>query len=1247
MSIYRLFVRKRAMFAQEAARMLHTLTEELALPATSVTIYERYDIEGLDATSFEEAKHLIFSEPPVDEVFTEMPPSNSAFVLASEFLPGQYDQRADSAEQCLSMLTLQSGYTVRTARVFVIGGTFTDKEKATIQQYYINPVDSRVAPLDMPSTLQLDLEDPAPVAVFEGFRSFDESHLQVFLNDLGLAMTLEDLKLIQEQYAKVEKRDPTITEIKLFDTYWSDHCRHTTFMTELTDITVEDGRFTYPIQRALEAYTDGRALMYTTKVTARTLMDMATLAVKELRKAGGLTNLDKSEEINACTIIIPVDVDGKEEEWLLLFKNETHNHPTEIEPFGGAATCLGGCIRDPLSGRSYVYQAMRVTGSGDPRTPISETLPGKLPQKQITQGAARGYSSYGNQIGLATGEVKEYYHSGYVAKRMEIGAVVGAAPRDAVRREVPTPGDIVVLIGGKTGRDGCGGATGSSKEHTLESLESCGAEVQKGNPLTERKIQRLFRRPEVTRLIKRCNDFGAGGVSVAIGELTDGLLINLDKVPKKYKGLDGTELAISESQERMACVIDPSDLEAFTKFCDEENIELTVVADVTDTNRLIMTWQDATIVDISRDFLNTNGANQYESAIITAPDNKSYFSQGSAKVTDLRQQWLDSISTLQSGSQQGLGERFDSTIGAGTVLMPFSGKYQKTPVQGMVAKLPVLHGETTTTSVMTHGFNPDLSLWSPFHGAQYAVLLSVAKGVVLGAHREDMYLTLQEYFERLSDAKSWGKPVSALLGAYMAQKELEIGAIGGKDSMSGTFMDLKVPPTLVSFAVATAPVDRIVSPDLKGVNHRLVFLDVPRTFEDAPDWTQFKENCRIVQKEIDNGRVYSAYVVDGGGIPEAVTKMTLGNKIGVKFDKYAEPVLFQPALGAFIIEVDIHAVNHLADLPGVQIIGVTTAEPTIEWNGQSLSLDEIQTAYEAPLKDIFPIHSASGTGEAVAYIHDQYAAPRTATLGRKPKVLIPVFPGTNCEFDSARAFERAGAEADIVIIRNQTSAQLEESIQVIKSKLAESQIVMFPGGFSAGDEPDGSGKFTATLFRNPYLSEGLENLLYQRDGLVLGICNGFQALIKLGLLPTGHIEPLTKNHPTLTYNSIGRHISCMVQTKVISTKSPWMNAVKAGEIYTTAISHGEGRFIASPQQVLEFNKTGQIATQYVDFDGIASMDALFNPNQSVAAIEGIFSPDGRVFGRMGHSERCGYGIAKNIPGSLNMPIFTSGVKYFK
>ena len=1246
MAIQRLFVTKRESFNQEAQRMLLTLQQELSMPATSVTIYERYDIEHLDAKDLESAKNLIFSEPPVDTVLEEVP-SVQGFIFAVEYVPGQYDQRADSAEQCISMLTLTSGHIVRCARVYAIEGTFTKEQENAIKAYYINPVDSREASLDVPNTLALDLEDPKPVATIDGFTTMSDTDLEALIKKYGLAMTLADLQMIRQQYAEVEHRDPTITEIRLFDTYWSDHCRHTTFMTELTDITIEDSRFTGSIKEALEEYMDGRTELYKTKKKARSLMDMATLAVKELRHAGVLTNLDESDEINACTIIVPVDVNGKTEEWLLLFKNETHNHPTEIEPFGGAATCLGGCIRDPLSGRAYVYQAMRITGSGDPHTSLEDTLEGKLPQKKITQEAARGYSSYGNQIGLATGEVKEYYHPGYVAKRMEIGAVIGAAPRNQVRREEPTAGDVVVLLGGKTGRDGCGGATGSSKEHTVDSLSTCGAEVQKGNALTERKIQRLFRRGEVTTLIKRCNDFGAGGVSVAIGELTDGVSINLDLVPKKYAGLDGTELAISESQERMACVIAASDVEAFKAYCDEENLECTVVAKVTDTNRLVMNWNGETIVDISRDFLNTNGASQQQEAIVKAPADRSYFLRGSANADNFKEKWLAAVSDLNAASQQGLAERFDSTVGANTVLMPFGGKFQKTPTQGMVAKLPVLNGETTTASIMTHGFVPELSAWSPYHGAQYAVLLSVAKLVALGGRREDAYLTLQEYFERLNSKESWGKPVAALLGAYKAQKELEIGAIGGKDSMSGTFMDLTVPPTLVSFAVGTAHVDNIVSQDLKGVDHRLVFFDVPRTYDDTPDWDRFKENCDTLQEQIEKGRVYSAYVVDQGGIPEAVTKMALGNNIGVKFDKYAERGIFQPALGSFIVEVDITAVNYLLELPDVKVIGVTQATPVIEWEGQSVSLKEIQAAYEAPLNDIFPMHAPNGFGEAVAYIHDQHAKSRSASLGAKPKVLIPVFPGTNCEFDSARAFERAGAETDIVLIRNQTPEQLKESIDVIKAKLAESQILMFPGGFSAGDEPDGSGKFIATLFRNPYLAEGLENLLYKQDGLVLGICNGFQALIKLGLLPGGHIETLTADHPTLTYNTIGRHLSQFVDTRIGSVKSPWLANVNVGDVHVIPISHGEGRFVAPKEVIDELFANGQVFSQYVDPNRKVTMQTPYNPNGSMYAIEGIVSRDGRVLGKMGHSERQGENRFKNVYGEMDQKLFEAGVNYFR
>lgn len=1244
MSIYRLYVSKKAAFAQEGAALLKAFREELSLPVTGATLYERYDVEGLADEDKKQASSLVFAEPPVDEIYSELPLKPGQHVIGREFVPGQYDQRADSTEQCLSMLTLKTGFTARCARFLVIDGDLTPAQLEDIKNYYINPVDSREASVTLPDSLALVTEPAKAVPVLTAFIEQDTDGLKTLIQDMGLAMTLADLELIQT-YFQGEERNPTVTEIRVLDTYWSDHCRHTTFMTELTDITIEDSPYTQPIRNALDEYMQGRSLVYTKKQKARTLMDMATVAVKELRLQGKLTEIDESDEINACTIVVPVIVDGHEEEWLLLFKNETHNHPTEIEPFGGAATCLGGCIRDPLSGRAYVYQAMRVTGAGDPRQPLKETLPGKLPQRVITRDAARGYSSYGNQIGLATGEVREYYHPGYVAKRMEIGAVIGAAPRSAVRREEPQPGDIVVLLGGDTGRDGCGGATGSSKEHTLESLEACGAEVQKGNPLTERKIQRLFRNQEVTKLIKRCNDFGAGGVSVAIGELTDGLLIDLDKVPKKYDGLDGTELAISESQERMACVLDASDWTAFKTYCDTENLTATKVADVTDDARLVMTWRGEDIVNISRAFLNTNGARQERTAHITAPKNDYFISRQS---NEIHKKWLTILADLNIASQQGLSERFDSTVGAGTVLMPFGGKYQKTPVQGMVAKLPVLHGTTTTASIMAHGFDPYLAEWSPFHGAQYAILWSVAKVVALGGDRNKVYLTLQEYFEKLGDdAATWGKPTAALLGAYTAQKELGVGAIGGKDSMSGTFMDLTVPPSLISFAVTTEDTSRILSPELKQSGHALLLFHTPRSSDDTPNWAVFKSHCDELREAADYEQLSAVYALGKGGIAEAVSKMAFGNKIGVELNPKVTQYVFDEAYGSFIAEVDIDIAETLEQNDFITCIGTTIDSPEIRLGAVTISLEEQLKVYESPLHDIFPLHAASTVGEAVVYIHDSQAPQRTAPKIAKPRVLIPVFPGTNCEYDSARVFESQGAIADVFVIRNQTLQDLENSVTELTKRMKDTQILMFPGGFSAGDEPDGSGKFMASLFRNPYLTEGLHELLYTREGLALGICNGFQALIKLGLLPNGKVRTLTSDSPTLTFNTIGRHLSGMVRTKIISTKSPWMSLTKAGEIYTVPISHGEGRFIASPAQIVELNKAGQIATQYVDMEGIATYDARYNPNQSVAAIEGIFSPDGRVFGKMAHSERAGSDLSQNIPGVKEMPIFASGVNYFK
>lgn len=1245
-SIRRLYVAKKGVFADEAKRMLADLQENLLIKGlTDINIFHRYDVAGLDDAAFEAAKTMIFSEPPVDAVYDELPVKEGDTVLAIEYLPGQYDQRADSAMQCLQMLTMQNDSLVRTARVVVLSGALSDEDVAAIKHYCINPVEAREASLDPVDTLEMAWEQPADVAVIEGFTTMDDAALKELSAHMGLAMSFDDLKFCQTYFGEEEKRNPTVTEIRVIDTYWSDHCRHTTFMTELTDVAFEDGKFTAPIQRAYEAYKTTRENLNRKK--PQTLMDMATIAVKELKAAGKLQNLDESDEINACTIIIPVDVDGVEEEWLLLFKNETHNHPTEIEPFGGAATCLGGCIRDPLSGRSYVYQAMRVTGAGDPRQAVKDTLKGKLPQRTLTTGAAKGYSSYGNQIGLATGEVKEYYNQGFVAKRMEIGAVLGAAPRCNVVREAPVPGDIIILLGGKTGRDGCGGATGSSKKHTVESLETCGAEVQKGNALTERKIQRLFRRHEVTVLIKRCNDFGAGGVSVAIGELTDGLDINLDKVPKKYEGLDGTELAISESQERMAVVVAPEHVDEFMKYAAEENLEATIVAVATDTKRLVMHWRGQNIVNITRAFLDTNGVTQRRKAFVTAPEDKDFFT--APEVTDVAKTWLDTMGTLNIASEQGLAERFDSTIGARTVLMPFGGKYQKTPVEGMVAKIPVMNGKTTTASIFTHGYDPDLAIWSPFHGALYAVVQSIAKLVALGGDRKKVYLTMQEFFQSLgTNEKAWGQPVSALLGAYIAQKEMGVAAIGGKDSMSGTFENLTVPPTLVSFAIVPEHTKNIVSPEFKQPGNAVLLFDLPRDGEGVPDFDAFKANCDFLHEAVVAGKVKAMHAVGQGGVAAAIAQMAFGNGLGVEIDgAFSAQELFNLRYGAIIVETTTDNAVEWVRRDNVRRIGLTRGNGLMEIGGVKIALADLQKAWEEPLNGVFPIKSESGEGDAELPLFTTYGPRRSESFG-KPRVFIPVCPGTNCEYDSAEAFERAGAVADVMVLRNNTAQDLAESIDEMAKRIAQAQIIMFPGGFSAGDEPEGSGKFIATLFRNPALTEALESLLYQRDGLALGICNGFQALIKLGLLPYGHVQPLKADSPTLTYNTIGRHLSRMVDTKVVSVMSPWFSNVKAGDVHTVAISHGEGRFVASPEQIRELAAKGQIATQYVDLSGKATYDSEYNPNQSVLAVEGITSPDGRVLGKMAHTERFSADdIFENISGNKLQPIFAAGVAYFK
>ena len=1245
-SIRRLYVAKKGVFADEAKRMLADLQENLLIKGlTDINIFHRYDVAGLDDAAFEAAKTMIFSEPPVDAVYDELPVKEGDTVLAIEYLPGQYDQRADSAMQCLQMLTMQNDSLVRTARVVVLSGSLSDEDVAAIKHYCINPVEAREASLDPVDTLEMAWEQPADVAVIEGFTTMDDAALKELSAHMGLAMSFDDLKFCQTYFGEEEKRNPTVTEIRVIDTYWSDHCRHTTFMTELTDVAFAGGKFTAPIQRAYEAYKTTRENLNRKK--PQTLMDMATIAVKELKAAGKLQNLDESDEINACTIIIPVDVDGVEEEWLLLFKNETHNHPTEIEPFGGAATCLGGCIRDPLSGRSYVYQAMRVTGAGDPRQAVKDTLKGKLPQRTLTTGAAKGYSSYGNQIGLATGEVKEYYNQGFVAKRMEIGAVLGAAPRNNVVREAPVPGDIIILLGGKTGRDGCGGATGSSKKHTVESLETCGAEVQKGNALTERKIQRLFRRHEVTVLIKRCNDFGAGGVSVAIGELTDGLDINLDKVPKKYEGLDGTELAISESQERMAVVVAPEHVDEFMKYAAEENLEATIVAVATDTKRLVMHWRGQNIVNITRAFLDTNGVTQRRKAFVTAPEDKDFFT--APEVTDVAKTWLDTMGTLNIASEQGLAERFDSTIGARTVLMPFGGKYQKTPVEGMVAKIPVMNGKTTTASIFTHGYDPDLAIWSPFHGALYAVVQSIAKLVALGGDRKKVYLTMQEFFQSLgTNEKAWGQPVSALLGAYIAQKEMGVAAIGGKDSMSGTFENLTVPPTLVSFAIVPEHTKNIISPEFKQPGNAVLLFDLPRDGEGVPDFDAFKANCDFLHEAVLAGKVKAMHAVGQGGVAAAIAQMAFGNGLGVEIDgSFSAQELFNLRYGAIVVEANTDDAVEWVRRDNVRRVGLTRGNGLMEIGSVKIALADLQKAWEEPLNGVFPIKSESGEGDAELPLFTTYGPRRSESFG-KPRVFIPVCPGTNCEYDSAEAFERAGAVADVMVLRNNTAQDLAESIDEMAKRIAQAQIIMFPGGFSAGDEPEGSGKFIATLFRNPALTEALESLLYQRDGLALGICNGFQALIKLGLLPYGHVQPLKADSPTLTYNTIGRHLSRMVDTKVVSVMSPWFSNVKAGDVHTVAISHGEGRFVASPEQIRELAAKGQIATQYVDLSGKATYDSEYNPNQSVLAVEGITSPDGRVLGKMAHTERFSADdIFENISGNKLQPIFAAGVAYFK
>lgn len=1255
-SMRRIYVEKKKEYAVEAAGLLADLVGTLGMTQlTGLRIVNRYDIAGLSDEDYEAAKRVVLSEPPVDTVHDEtleIPEGVKSFAI--ELLPGQYDQREDFAAQCVQLISQGKRPAVAAAKVILLEGNLTDADVEKIKKYTINPVEAQEASTQKPDSLEMSWEAPKPVAIIKGFTQFSKEELHQFLTEQELAMSEADLAFIQEYFQK-EGRNPSITEIKVLDTYWSDHCRHTTFETNLEKINIEESVYTEPIQQALERYLKDREFVYG-KDTERpvTLMDMACLATKKMKKEGHLPDLDTSEEINACSIVVPITVDGNEEEWLVMFKNETHNHPTEIEPFGGAATCLGGAIRDPLSGRSYVYQAMRVTGSGDPRTPYDKTLVGKLPQRKITQGAAAGYSSYGNQIGLATGLVEEYYHNRFVAKRMEVGAVIGAAPRDAVVRERPSDGDLVVLLGGRTGRDGMGGATGASKEHTTKSLSECGAEVQKGNPPNERKIQRLFRNPEVTRLIKRCNDFGAGGVSVAIGELAPGLVINLDKVPKKYEGLDGTELAISESQERMAVVIAAKDLKAFMDAADEENLEATVVAEVSKDPRLVMYWRGEKIVDLSRAFLDTNGISQkadVEVEAITAPSPFNEIPEQVQGLSSIKDRWLRNLDRLNVCSQEGLGERFDGTIGRGTVIMPFGGKRQLTQSEGMAARIPVLGGKTTAASVMAAGYNPNVACWSPYHGGMYAVVESVCRAAALGADPSKLRLSMQEYFPKLHDSKHWGQPLSALLGAYEACCELGLPAIGGKDSMSGTFMDLEVPPSLISFAVGVMDGRDTISNEFKKAGHTVVFLPASCDEHEVIDYDALKKLLASLHKGILSKRVITAGVVKEGGVAAAISAMCLGNELGFSFVKpfLHEECLFTLQPAGFLVELEDGAdAEEVFAGTDLLVLGTLTDEGKVVVNDTEISLAEIEAAYTKTLDKIFPMKAPRKEKKDVrmpAYTND---LPLTAPYNvAKPTVFIPVFPGINCEYDTAAAFEAAGAKTDIFVIRNLTPDAIKESVEEMAKRMKQAQIMALPGGFSAGDEPDGSGKFMATMFRNPTLTEAVEDLLTNRDGLILGICNGFQALIKLGLVPYGHIVPLKDDSPTLTFNTIGRHISRMVDTKVVSNKSPWLSLCEPGDIHTIAVSHGEGRFVATEEEIKHLVANGQIGTQYVDLAGNPTMESPYNPNGSFYAVESVTSPDGRVLGKMGHSERYTDGLMKNIPGNKFQPIFLSGVQYFK
>ena len=1243
--IRRIFVEKKPEFAIAAKELKDEMAAYLGISADTVRALVRYDIENVSDETYEKAKVTVFSEPPVDDVYEEeFPHEETDFVFTVEYLPGQFDQRADSAEQCVRLLNAAEQPIIRSATTYVVGGTLTDEQREALVKHCVNPVDSRVAATEKPETLAEHYDEPADVAILEGFKDMAEEPLQELYGSLGLAMTFADFLHIQRYFHDDEKRDPSMTEIRVLDTYWSDHCRHTTFATELTDVQFDEGYYRPLLEEAFQRYLADHKEQYAGRDDKYVcLMDIGTLAAKRIRKMGLLDDQEVSDEINACSIVVPVVMDGRREEWLVNFKNETHNHPTEIEPFGGAATCLGGCIRDPLSGRTYVYQAMRVTGAADPTKPLSETLPGKLPQRKIVTTAAHGYSSYGNQIGLATGLVNEIYHPNYVAKRMEIGAVIAAAPRRQVKRLSSDPGDVVILLGGRTGRDGCGGATGASKAHNTASLTTCGAEVQKGNAPTERKIQRLFRREEVSSLIKKCNDFGAGGVSVAIGELADGLLINLDKVPKKYAGLDGTELAISESQERMAVVVDPKDVDQMLQYADEENLEAVVVATVTEEPRMVITWRGKEVVNLSRRFIDTNGAHQETAVRVKLPENNQ---NNPTTPADVKERWLQNLSDLNVCSQKGLVEMFDSTVGAGSVVMPYGGKTQMTPTQSMIGELPTLTAKCSTVTIMSYGFDPYLSSWSPFHGAVYAVVDSVAKVAAAGGDVSKVRLTFQEYFKKLGrDPYRWGQPFAALLGAYDAQMGLRLPAIGGKDSMSGTFNDIDVPPTLCSFAVGISDMKHVVTPELKQAGNYLYLLEVKPNQMGMPNYRMLLAMYKALHQAVGKGAVKSAYAVGFGGIAEAVSKMAFGNRMGVRFDgKFTADELFEKKYGALVVEVE-----NCGELPAVaRKIGRVTDDGVFEVAGERIAMDEMLQAWTGRLEDVFPTKS---TAEPVRLQKTRLYRAKDVYVCKhkvaKPKVFIPAFPGTNCEYDSARAFLRAGAEVETLVFRNQNASQIRESVEAFARAIASSQMVMIPGGFSAGDEPEGSAKFITSVFRNAQIADEVMRLLHERDGLMLGICNGFQSLVKLGLVPYGEIRPQSVDSPTLTFNTIGRHQSMMAYTKVVSNLSPWLRQAELGKDYVVPISHGEGRFVAPQEWLDRLFANGQVATQYVDLNGSPTMQEPYNMNGSYMAIEGITSPDGRVLGKMAHSERRREGTYLNIYGEQDQGIFESGVEYFK